>query len=265
MQYFLAKRTVSALAALGAVTALAACDPQVPDSGAGVGFSSYTEYQQRQAQNAGLAPSGAISNEATGLPAAPVMTNSTLPPAGQVASVGTNTGTNTGGSAADVAAETRAALAASNANSGVAPVEASPSNPAPPVVNAAGISNENNFEAVGEVRSIQDDANRIAANRAQYQQVQPTALPSRVGSGPNIVDYALKNRHPIGKELYSRSLLNGQSKFVRNCAKYPSPDLAQEDFLAAGGPHRDRMGLDPDGDGYACQWDPRPFQLATGG
>ncbi|OUS20648.1 hypothetical protein A9Q95_10050 [Rhodobacterales bacterium 59_46_T64] len=257
MQISFGKRAIATMVALGAVTALAGCDPQVPDSGSGVGFSSYTEYQQRQAQNAGLVPTGVVSDETTGLPAAPVMTNATLPPAGQVAA--------SSGSAEEIAAETRAALSAAEANSGVAPVNASPSNPAPPVVNVAGISNENNFEAVGEVRSIQDDANRIAANRAQYEQVQPTALPGRVGTGPNIVEYALKSRHPIGQKLFTRSPLNGQSKFVRNCAKYPSPDLAQEDFLAAGGPARDRMGLDPDGDGFACQWDPRPFQLATGG
>ena len=45
------------------------------------------------------------------------------------------------------------------------------------------------------------------------------------------------------------------------CARYGSPDLAQQAFLAAGGPDRDRRGLDPDGDGFACAWDPRPFRL----
>ena len=39
------------------------------------------------------------------------------------------------------------------------------------------------------------------------------------------------------------------------------PDQAQQDFLAKGGPERDRMGVDPDGDGFACAWDPRPFRL----
>ncbi len=49
----------------------------------------------------------------------------------------------------------------------------------------------------------------------------------------------------------------------RNCAKYGSPDLAQMAFLSKGGPKRDRMGLDPDGDGYACSWDPAPFRQAV--
>jgi hypothetical protein len=32
--------------------------------------------------------------------------------------------------------------------------------------------------------------------------------------------------------------------------------------LSNGGPERDRLGLDPDGDGFACYWDPTPFRLA---
>jgi hypothetical protein len=32
--------------------------------------------------------------------------------------------------------------------------------------------------------------------------------------------------------------------------------------LANGGPERDKEGLDPDGDGFACGWDPRPFRSA---
>ena len=32
----------------------------------------------------------------------------------------------------------------------------------------------------------------------------------------------------------------------------------------AGGPERDQFGIDPDGDGYACSWDPSPFRKAVG-
>ena len=38
--------------------------------------------------------------------------------------------------------------------------------------------------------------------------------------------------------------------------------LAQEEFLRTGGPERDKLGVDPDGDGFACAWDPRPFRTA---
>ena len=34
-------------------------------------------------------------------------------------------------------------------------------------------------------------------------------------------------------------------------------------FLEAGGPKRDRKALDPDGDGYACGWDPAPYRRAV--
>ena len=53
------------------------------------------------------------------------------------------------------------------------------------------------------------------------------------------------------------------TKAARNCGKYPSDDQAQIAFLDRGGPERDRLGLDPDGDGYACGWDPAPFRNAV--
>ncbi|MEQ9673592.1 MAG: hypothetical protein RLO10_03940, partial [Roseovarius indicus] len=66
-------------------------------------------------------------------------------------------------------------------------------------------------------------------------------------------------------KIYSRIGINKQSRFERNCAKYSSADRAQIDFLANGGPNRDKMGLDPDGDGYACGWNPAPFRIAVNG
>ncbi|CAN0586593.1 unnamed protein product, partial [Ectocarpus sp. 12 AP-2014] len=42
-------------------------------------------------------------------------------------------------------------------------------------------------------------------------------------------------------------------------------DQAQIAFLEAGGPEKDRNGMDPDGDGFACNWDPTPFRRAAQG
>jgi hypothetical protein len=39
--------------------------------------------------------------------------------------------------------------------------------------------------------------------------------------------------------------------------------MAQIAFLERGGPKRDTLGLDPDGDGFACYWDPAPFRKAV--
>jgi len=222
--------------------ALAACAPAVPDSGApntgeGVGFGSYQEYDAKQAARE-------AQLNGTALPAPSAVSAETL---------GTPEG--------DVASEASAVLDATRPDGQV--LNASPSNPPPAVINAAGISQENDFDAVGAERSIEDDAARRAALKAQYQDVTPTVVPTRSGrDGPNIVQYALSTSNPRGQGLYRRVGLNLQAKYTRNCAKFPSPDLAQSEFLAKGGPERDRLGLDPDGDGYACSWDPAPFRAA---
>jgi len=236
MRYFLCS---------AALVALAACEPTVPDSGVGVGFGDYDSYQkQKAARDAELrgqsVPQGNSAPQSALKPPTP---------------------------GSDVAQETQAVLAATRTGSGQAPLQASPSNPAPVQVNnPAGISKENDFGVIGAQRTIEDDAALRALQQAQYQQIQPTAVPQRIGSsGPSIVDYALKTTHPVGASQYRRTGVNLQARYEKNCAKYPSPDLAQSEFLAKGGPEKDRLGLDPDGDGYACTWNPAPFRKAKSG
>ena len=234
---------------------LVACTQPVPDSGAGVGFQDYTSYQQsREASLNGGAP---------------------------VAPLGSSTGFSTAAAGAAIDAADGRGIAPQ----GAAPLRSSPNqgvvigsgDPARPRGNApagiqvesgevqaatAGISDEQDFEAVKARQTIQSDAERIAQNRAQYQVVQPGALPQRPGdTGPNIVEYALATKHAPGTQLHKRSRLSG-NRSASACAKFGSPDLAQEAFLAKGGPQKDRLGVDPDGDGYACAWDPRPFRTA---
>ncbi|MEO0372409.1 MAG: hypothetical protein AAF231_13200 [Pseudomonadota bacterium] len=243
------------LAFSAALLAVSACSPSIPDSAAGVGFGDYNEYEAQQAARTSAAAQG------TPLPPAGSVSGETI----QSGAVGTPlTAIN---EQQTIASETTATLAATRANSGVAPVEASPSNPAPQTVETAtGISIENDFEAVDNARSIESDAALIERNRAQYQVIQPTALPNRVSDNrPNIVAYALSTSHPVGTQIYSRVGINKQARFERNCAELGSPDRAQMDFLANGGPTRDRKGLDPDGDGYACNWNPAPFRNASNG
>ncbi|MEM7731448.1 MAG: hypothetical protein AAF280_01545 [Pseudomonadota bacterium] len=240
-----------------ALLALSACSPSVPDSAAGVGFGDYNQYQAQQSARARAAQTSAVSP----LPPAGAVSGETV----QSGAVGTPlTAIN---EQQTIAQETTATLAATRANSGVAPVEASPSNPSPQTVETAtGISIENDFNAVDNARSIESDAALIERNRAQYQVIQPTAVPDRVtDTRPNIVAYALSTSHPVGTQIYNRVGINKQARFERNCAELGSPDRAQMDFLANGGPARDRKGLDPDGDGYACSWNPAPFRNATNG
>lgn len=240
-----------------ALVALAACQPAIPDSGAGVGFDNYNEYQRKQAardaalQGAALPPPQAISS-------APLAASGATTGAPLAASSATTVATATSATAA-----AEAALNGTDTQPGL--VQASPSNPAP-VLLANGISDENDFGAVSGQRSIAADAALRAQNQKKYQVIQPTALPQRSGgSEPNIVQYALSAKNAKGQRVYARSGFNAQRKFQRNCAQFASPDLAQEAFLAAGGPQKDRQGLDPDGDGFACSWDPAPFRLAVNG
>jgi hypothetical protein len=126
----------------------------------------------------------------------------------------------------------------------------------------AGLSDEQDFDAVAARETIQSDRERLEGQRQQYVVVEPTAVPERAGSAPNIVEYALSTRHDPGAKLYNRFGIRLTS-VERACARYEAPDRAQEAFLARGGPERDPLGLDPDGDGFACGWDPRPFRAAV--
>ncbi|MEL6647958.1 MAG: hypothetical protein AAFQ05_09665, partial [Pseudomonadota bacterium] len=101
-----------------ALAGLTACSPSVPDSAAGVGFGDYNEYQAQQQARA-------QSNTVTPIPPANAVSNEPLQPA----AVGTPlTAIN---EQETIAQEAAATLAATRTNSGVAPLDASPSNPAP--------------------------------------------------------------------------------------------------------------------------------------
>lgn len=236
----------SALGAVLALLGMAACTPTSSDTGAGVGFTDYNSYIRGAAPppvGAGVMPAPA---PATGFdPAAAAAAidradGTALPPAGQPTALPEVTDSSTrprGGAPAGIKEE----------NGEVANV---------------GISDEQDFEAVKARETIESDAERIARNRAQYVIVQPEDLPARPGdTGPNIVEFALATTHAPGVQMYKRSGI-GLRSADQACAKYASPDKAQSDFLSKGGPDRDRLGVDPDGDGFACSWDPRPFRTA---
>lgn len=79
------------------------------------------------------------------------------------------------------------------------------------------------------------------------------------GSTPVLVRYAFAVSHDPGTAVYRRSG-GSASVAARVCAGYPNPDAAQTAFLAAGGPQQDPRGMDPDGDGFVCSWNPEPFR-----
>lgn len=243
------------MTALLLVASLAACDPPVPDSGErGAGFDTPAQVaERREAQLAGREPLS---------PPATIRPPETPPTAGA-------SGTQT--EAERLAAETRAVLGRPETPEGfVNPIEA----PVPPPVvdtpPASGpasddldldrdnpsISREQDFQAVSAQRDIAADAERLRAARQQYQLVTPTELQRPDDTGPNIFAYALGPAKPVGTRAYRRGIGASANRAERQCQRYRSADVAQEDFLAAGGPARDKLGVDPDGDGNACGWDP---------
>ncbi|MEM7074071.1 MAG: hypothetical protein AAF484_03225 [Pseudomonadota bacterium] len=248
--------------------------PGVPDPTRGVGFGDPQTYAEQQAlreaelRGSPLPPAGAISTEtsAAGRAASAPLSATRVPPPSDATYAATGA-VATPAVSDDIARDTAATLAQTSQSPGQAVVQSGSPGTVPQTVSSTtGISNENSFDAVGSARSINDDAQLLAQNRAQYQVVQPTALPSRSGATqPNVVQYALSTNHAVGTQLYSRTGFNKQAKAQRACGKYASDDLAQADFLAKGGPRKDRLGLDPDGDGFACAWTPSPFRNAVGG
>jgi hypothetical protein len=126
-----------------------------------------------------------------------------------------------------------------------------------------GISDEQDFDAVAGRETIASDAERRAAMQAERVVIQPGALPQRPEDlGANVIDFALATTHPVGERRFQRRPIS-QERHQRNCRGFRAADLAQEWFLQNGGPTRDRQGLDPDGDGYACGWDPAVYRAAA--
>lgn len=247
-----------------ALVGISACTPTVvPPSQRGIGFDDATERAIREAQL--TSPQQIIPQaQVNSIPGtSPIVIAQTQPqPVQQTGAV----------QSSDLAAagigQPQPVVNTSGQNLGADPLrtqglDASPSNPAPQLAGVSTLSDEQNFDAVASRETIESDAERRAAQAAARQQVAPTAVPDRPANvGPNIVEYALNAPNVKGQEWYSRSLLTTQSRFQRNCAEYLTDDDAQRDFLARGGPELDRRGLDPDGDGFACGWDPAPFIAA---
>lgn len=214
--------------------ALAACNTSVPDdTGQGVGFGDYDAYQEAQAARNAAEQGRVFAPEP----------ETVVPPS--------NPGTE-GDALASLALE------AINA------AEPTPSDPTPPR-NTASISDEQNFDAVAARETIETDAERLARMAGERVEVAPTAVPERPGaSGPNIVEYALSTTHPVGQQMHRRGSI-GYGRHAENCQSFQSADLAQQAFLSGGGPDRDRLSLDPDGDGYACAWNPEIYRAAARG
>ncbi len=247
---------------------LAACAPDMPDSGSGVGFDDYNSYV-RNAQPLPNAPLNPMAGQTAAAP------TTGFSPANAAAAIDRATGVvPTGDMMASIAP---APMASTLAPAPMQTVTLDANGQRPRGNAPAGIqeesgemtalhteiSDENDFEAVKSRETIQSDKARIERNKAQYTVDQPGALPTRSG-GTDVsaaIQFALSTTHPVGSQMYKRSGLKFKSPEAA-CQRYGSDMEAQEQFLAAGGPERDRKGIDPDGDGFACGFNPAAFRAA---
>jgi hypothetical protein len=95
-------------------------------------------------------------------------------------------------------------------------------------------------------------------NSAQPQSLD-TMVPINPSMGEEVseaVDAAENpSSGPVGTRQYDRNFAS-ETRSQLACGRYASAEEAQQAFVAAGGPEQDGQGLDPDGDGYACGWQP---------
>jgi hypothetical protein len=101
---------------------------------------------------------------------------------------------------------------------------------------------------------------QLAEARDQLVVVRPGDLPRTVAPEVNITLFAQQTRNEVGEQLYDRPFISNRLQARSTCRRFSNDDEAQRAFLANGGPQTDRYNLDPDGDGFACDWNPAPFR-----
>jgi hypothetical protein len=75
---------------------------------------------------------------------------------------------------------------------------------------------------------------------------------------PRVAAFAIRTSHAPGDRQWRRNPFRRSNQ--SDCAMFESRDLAQDAFLREGGPERDPLGLDPDGDGFVCGFDPSGYR-----
>ncbi len=115
------------------------------------------------------------------------------------------------------------------------------------------------FSQEEQIRQREAAARRREAARQQLEIVQPGDLPP-IDPNANVVAFARETTHPVGTRRYDRPFLRDRLQARGNCRAFDTAEQAQRQFLAYGGPQDDRFNLDPDGDGFACGFDPEKYR-----
>jgi hypothetical protein len=119
---------------------------------------------------------------------------------------------------------------------------------------------DNRFQSVIGRDTVNSDRERIESARDQRVVVNADQIEMRKG-GANPAAFALSTTHKVGERKYRRSGSKpSRAQLSQKCRRFSSPDDAQRRFLERGGPQRDPMRIDPDGDGFACGWSPERYR-----
>ena len=123
------------------------------------------------------------------------------------------------------------------------------------------ISDEQDFASVVQRETIESDSQRIKENEENLLIYDPIDHPEKAGQS-DVVSFALNTKHTPGTVLFRRNtLFFSREQYLERCNAYIDSEAAQQAFLDAGGPEEDELKLDPDGDGFACSWNPVKYRL----
>ena len=74
----------------------------------------------------------------------------------------------------------------------------------------------------------------------------------------NLALYARQTSNAVGEKIYIRPPIKKEK--LDPCLRFVSSEDAQRFFLKKSGPQKDFWNLDPDGDGFACKWNPDQYR-----
>ncbi|UWQ94926.1 hypothetical protein K3728_14675 [Rhodobacteraceae bacterium M385] len=118
----------------------------------------------------------------------------------------------------------------------------------------------NNLTAIAEGAIAESEAGASGGvfDNIQPQQandILPPPLLARVAA------FALRTTHQPGERQWRRNPFRTDGQDF--CLEFETRDEAQDRFLADGGPERDPNGMDPDGDGFVCGFDPSALRASA--
>lgn len=117
----------------------------------------------------------------------------------------------------------------------------------------------NSLEAIAEGAIAESEqASGGVFDNIQPQQAGDVLPPPLI---PRVAAFALRTTHLPGQRQWRRNPLRADGQAM--CAQFASRDEAQDRFLRDGGPERDPNGLDPDGDGFVCGFDPSALRASA--